>query len=498
MGDVMSASVHTACDAGIARSRPAADTAARGAPQPASEAPAHPRLVLATTILASSLAFVDGSVVNVGLPAIGRALGADAAALQWVVNAYLLPLSALLLLGGALGDRYGERRMLVAGVALFAAASAGCAWAPGLGWLLAARIAQGVGAALLMPNSLAILGSAFSGEARGRAVGAWAAAASVAGAAAPLLGGWLIDGAGWRWIFLINLPVAAGAIALALTVVRDAPPDAAPAPLDRGGAVLASLALGALTWGLTLVAGPAGASRTSLAMLGIGGLAAAAFVWLEARRGDRAMTPPGLFASRSFVGLSLLTFLLYGALGGLMVLLPYVLIQGAHYSATAAGAALLPFPLVIAVSAPLMGRLAGRIGGRLPLSLGPVVVAAGFLAALRIGPAADYWREVLPAILLISIGMAGAVAPLTTAVLASVDARHAGSASGFNSAVARTGGLVVTALLGAALAARGPALEEAFRVANVVAAGLALAAGACAWGLVEDRPAPDGTTGNRR
>ncbi|MGA0600268.1 MFS transporter [Caulobacter sp. KR2-114] len=472
----MTASAHAACDAAIARAR--AVTAA----------PKHPRLVLATTILASSLAFVDGSVVSVGLPAIGRALGADAADLQWVVNAYLLPLSALLLLGGALGDRYGERRMLIAGVAVFAVASAGCAWAPTLGWLLAARMLQGAGAALLMPNSLAILGAAFDGEARGQAVGAWAAAAAIAGAVAPLLGGWLIDGAGWRWIFLINLPVAAGAIALALAVVRDAAPGAATAPLDAGGAALASLALGALTWGLTLVSGPAGASGASLGLLALGALAGAGFVGLEARRGDRAMTPPALFASPSFIGLSLLTFLLYGALGGLMVLLPYVLIQAAHYSATAAGAALLPFPLVIAIASPPMGRLAGRIGGRLPLSIGPMVVAAGFLLGLRIGPQADYWREVLPAILLISIGMAGAVAPLTTAVLASVDARHAGSASGFNSAVARTGSLVVTALLGLALAAQGAALETAFRAAAVGGAALSLAAGACAWALVRDPP----------
>jgi EmrB/QacA subfamily drug resistance transporter len=461
-------SIQAACDAGIAQ-----------ASEP-STAPRHAAWVLTATILTSSLAFVDGAVVNVGLPAIGRDLHGGASDLQWVINAYLLPLSALLLLGGALGDRFGNRRVMVAGVALFAVTSAGCAVAPGLGWLLAARAAQGVGAALLMPTSLAILGGAFSGEARGRAVGTWAAAASVTGAIAPLLGGWLIDGAGWRWIFLINLPLAAVAAGLALAVVRDAPTVGTRSPLDVGGAVLASVSLGALTWALTLAAGPGGAGPMAGLLLVTGLAAAVGYVALEARKGDRAMTPPDLFASRGFVGLNLLTLLLYGALSGLMVLLPYLLIQSSGYSATAAGAALLPFPIVIAAASPAMGGLAGRTGPRLPLALGSVVVAIGFLLALRIAAGGSYWTQVLPAVLVISLGMAGAVAPLTTAVLASVDVRHTGSASGFNSAVARTGGLVATALLGLALAARGAALVSQFHVAVVACAVACLGAAACA------------------
>lgn len=473
----MTTSAHVACDVGIARaSGPSA-------------APRHAGLVLTATILTSSLAFVDGAVVNVGLPAIGRDLHGRAADLQWAINAYLLPLSALLLLGGALGDRFGERRVMVAGIAVFAAASAACAAAPGLGWLLAARAVQGVGAALLMPNSLAILGGAFSGEARGRAVGTWAAAASVTGAIAPLLGGWLIDGVGWRWIFLINLPMAAAAAGLAAAVVRDPPATtpASAAPLDISGAALGSTALGSLTWALTLAAGPGGPSVTAGALAATGLAAAAGYGAVEARKGDRAMTPPGLFASRSFVGLSLLTLLLYGALSGLMVLLPYLLIQSAGYSATAAGAALLPFPIVIAAASPAMGALAGRLGPRLPLAAGSAVTAVGFLLALRIGAGGSYWTEVLPAVLVVSLGMAGAVAPLTTAVLASVDARHTASASGFNSAVARTGGLVATALLGLALASTGPALVGQFHLAAIVCAAACLAAGACAALLVPGR-----------
>ncbi len=480
----MSSIAHIVCDAAGAGSRGSGRRTA------------HPRLVLATTILASSLAFIDGSVVNVGLPAIGASLHGGAADLQWVVNAYLLPLSALLLFGGAAGDRFGRRRLLVMGVALFALASAACAWAPSLAWLLAARGFQGIGAALLLPNSLAILGDAFEGEARGRAIGTWAAASAVAGAIGPVLGGWLIDTTGWRAIFLVNLPVAAGAIGLAMAVLRPAARDGEAPPLDLAGAVLATLGLGALTWGLTLGSGAAGWSAAAIAGVAVGTVLMAAFVWVEHRRGDRAMAPLAMFLSSSFVGLSLLTLLLYGALGALLVMIPYVLIQAAGYSGTAAGAALLPFPLLIAAISPLMGGVAGRFGSRAPLSLGPLVVAGGFLLAMRIGPGGSYWTAVLPAVLVIALGMAGAVAPLTTAVLASVDGRHTGSASGFNSAVARTGGLVATALLGAVLSARGPALIEGFRSAALVCALACLVASACAFLLIRTGPAKGPTPKN--
>jgi EmrB/QacA subfamily drug resistance transporter len=473
----MTSAAHPGCDAAVATA--VADHSG----------PAHPRLVLITTILASSLAMVDGSVVNVGLPAIGRTLHAASSDLQWVVNAYLLPLSALLLLGGGLGDRFGRRLLLIIGVALFAVSSAACALAPSIGWLLLARAVQGVASALLMPNSLAILGAAFTGRARGQAIGAWAATGSMTAALGPVLGGWLIDHVGWPSIFLINIPLAAGAIWLALAYVERERPAEKPAPLDLAGAVVATVALGALAWGLTVGSGRQGWT-TAAATGAIGGVALlAAFVWIEKRRGERAMMPLALFASRSFIGLSLLTLLLYGVLGGLLVLLPYVLIRAVGYSATAAGAALLPFPLIIAIASPFMGGVAGRFGARLPLGLGPIIVGAGLLLTLRIGEPGGYVATVLPAILVISIGMAAAVAPLTTAVLSSVDARHTGSASGFNSALARTGGLVATALLGAALAGQGLALIADFRKAAIAGALAAAAAGACAFIFVDGKPA---------
>jgi len=466
--------IHATCDAAVAGTISSRSKAQR------------PNLVLATTILASSLAFVDGSVVNVGLPAIGASLGARADTLQWIINAYLLPLSALLLLGGAMGDRFGRRMMLIAGIAIFALSSAFCALAMTPFWLLSGRAAQGIGAAILLPNSLAILGETFTGEARGRAIGTWAAMGAVVGAVGPVLGGWLIDAVGWRAIFLLNLPLAIAAIMLALIFVQEAQPSTKRLPLDALGGLLATLGLGALTWGLTIGSGRAGATEEAKIALVAGGASMAAFVWYEGVRRERAMMPLALFGSQSFVGLTLLTFFLYGALGGLLVLLPYTLITLAHYSATAAGAALLPFPLVIALASPLMGALAARIGPRWPLTIGPLLVAAGFVLMLRIDSNGDYWTVILPAVLVMSIGMAGAVAPLTTTVLASVDTAHTGSASGFNSAVARIGGLLATALLGIALDARGQELLVEAHAAAFAGAIIAIAASASAFTLVRE------------
>jgi len=434
--------------------------------------------VLATTILASSLAFIDGSVVNVGLSAIGNDFHASAGGLQWVVNAYLLPLGALLLLGGAAGDRFGRRRLLIAGTALFAVASVMCAAAPSMAWLLAGRGLQGIGSALLMPSSLAILGASFSGEAKGRAVGIWAAMSAAMAAIGPVLGGWLIDMAGWRAIFLINLPPALGAIALALRFVRDDPSDQDGVKLDLLGGALATLGLGGLTWGLTIGSGAGGWSPWALSLVAGGTLLLAAFVWIEKRRGERAMMPLALFGSKLFVGLTLLTLLLYGALGALVVLVPYVLIRALGFGATEAGLSLFPFAAVVALASPAMGALAGRIGARLPLSLGPLVVAGGFLLMLRMTPQAGYWSGVFPAILVIAIGMTGAVAPLTTAVLSAVDRAHTGSASGFNSAAARIAGMVATALLGGVLAGSGPALIAGFHATALVCAAACVAASA--------------------
>ncbi len=456
---------------------------AQAAPVVTGEAPAHPRLILATTVLASSLAFIDGSVVNVGLPAIGNSFPTHSISLSWIVSGYLLPLSALLLMGGAAGDRYGHRRLLLGGVGLFLAASLLCAAAPTLVWLLAGRVLQGVGAAMLMPTSLAILGSSFNGEARGKAIGTWAAAGAAAGAIGPLIGGWLIDLAGWRSMFLVNLPIAAGALYLGARYVEDLP-DTELRPMDWVGAALATVGLAALTWGLTLGSGAPGWSAPAVTGVAAGVAVLGAFLVVERRRGTAAMMPLRLFGSRSFAGLSALTFLLYGALGGLLVLLPYLLIDLKHYSATEAGAALLPMPLVIALTAPTMGRLAARIGPRLPLSIGPAVVAIGFLLALRIPGGGNYWTGPLPAMLIVSLGMAGAVAPLTTAVLASVEASHSGVASGLNSALARTGGLVATALASAVLVSHAEVLAATFRWAMVIGAVTAAAAGACAWAWV--------------
>lgn len=307
------------------------------------------------------------------------------------------------------------------------------------------------------------------------------------GAAGPVFGGWLIDTVGWRSIFLINVPFALGAIGLALAVVREAPKQANRQPLDIEGGVFATSALGALTWALTVESGPTGWTDAAIVSLVAGFGLLLALLWIEKRRGDDAMMPLALFASSNFIGLTLLTLLLYGALGGLVVLIPYVLIRAAAYSGTAAGAALLPFAVILALASPLLGGLSGRIGARIPLAVGSLMVAAGFLLVLRIGPEGKYCTEVFPAMVVIAFGMAGAVAPLTTAVLASVDARHTGSASGLNSAVARLGGLVATALLGGVLGAAGSRLMMEFHLAAVVGAVASLGAAAAALCFVTDR-----------
>jgi len=455
--------------------------AARAMPAHASR---HPRWILTATILASSLAFIDGSVVNVGLSAIGKTFHADASDLQWAINAYLLPLGALLLLGGAAGDRFGRARLLVVGTALFGVASTLCALAPSLVWFLTGRVVQGVGSALLMPNSLAILGTNFSGEARGRAIGVWASVGAVMGAAAPVLGGWLIDTVGWPAIFFINLPFAAGAIALAILFIHDPRPQKSSASLDWSGGLLATAGLGALTWGLTIGSGRAGWTQTAIFLAAGGIVLMLGFLLVERARRDDAMMPLALFRSSSFAGLTLLTFFLYGALGALLILVPYFLIQVGGYSGAEAGAALLPFAGVMALASPAFGTMAGKIGPRVPLLIGALLVAGGFLLLLRVQLHVDYWTEILPAILVIALGMAGAAAPLTVAVLGSVDSRHAGSASGLNSAVARTAGMMATALLGGILGTSGPALVSGFQVAALACALAAAGASASIFFLV--------------
>ena len=468
-------------------------TRARSGVTPLSSNPAHPRATLAATVLGSSLAFVDGSVVNVALSALGSDLHAGPSVLPWVITAYLLPLGALILLGGGLGDHYGRRRLFLIGLATFLLASILCAAAPSVAYLLAGRWLQGLGAALLMPNSLAILGSEFSGEARGRAIGTWAAAGALAGALGPVLGGWLVDSVGWRVIFLINVPLALGAGYLAWKYVRECTESRNPAPLDSTGAALATGALGLLTWSLTEASRTNGPSIMPWTAAIAGTALLGTFLWLEERLADRALMPLNMFAAPAFVGLTLLTFFLYGSLGGLLVLLPFFLIQIEHWSAVAAGAALVPVPVLIAAGSRLMGRVAGRYGGRLPLGVGSGLVAIGLSLYSRMGAAAvNYWSDVLPPTLLVALGMGACVAPLTTSVMASVDARHVGIASGFNSAVARIAGLIATALLGFVFARQGSTenFVVGFRTAALIGAGSAAAAAACALLLLPPGSAP--------
>jgi len=391
---------------------------------------------------------------------------------QWVVNAYLLPLSALLLLGGALGDHFGRKILLLTGTTIFAITSLVCALAPGLPILLAARAAQGVGAALLLPNSLALLNAAFRGEERGRAIGIWAAAGAASAAIAPLIGGWLVGNVGWPAIFYINIPLALGAILIAARFVGESR-EAGAGRTDYGGAVLATAGLGGLTYALTLWSATRTLTGQASITLAGGAVMIGGFLWVEHRRGRRAMMPLGLFANRCFSGLNLLTFLLYAAFGAAMLLIPYVLISSAGYSPVQAGLAMLPLPILMTAMSPTIGSLAARTGPKIPLTVGPMVVAMGMSLVLLVREDSSYWMGPFPMILVMALGMTIAVAPLTSSVLGSVEEQHVAMASGFNSAVARTGGLIATALLGAVLASEGKQMFAGFHFAMLVAAAAA-------------------------
>ena len=436
---------------------------------------ADPHWTLVACVLASSLSFVEGSVLSVALPAIRASYGAGAQEVQWVVNSYLLPLSALLLLGGALGDHFGRKRLLLIGTGIFAITSLVCALAPSLPILLAARAAQGIGAALLLPNSLALLNAAFSGEKRGRAVGIWAAAGAAAAAIAPLIGGWLVGSVGWPAIFYINLPLALGAILIAMRFVEESRESGA-GRTDYAGALLATAGLGGLTYALTLWSATRRFETAAAIALAFGAVTLAAFLWHEGRRGHRAMMPLDLFANRCFSGLNLLTFLLYGAFAAAMLLIPYVLITSGGYSPVQAGLAMLPLPILMTAISPTMGGVAARVGPRIPLTVGPLIVGAGMVLTMLIRPDRSYWAGTFPAMLVMALGMTIAVAPLTSSVLGSVEEKHVAMASGFNSAVARTGGLIATALLGAVLASSGTELFAGFHLAMFLSAAVAAAA----------------------
>lgn len=431
-------------------------------------------------VAASSLSFVDGSILNVALPAIRASTGAGAAEVQWVVNGYTLPLAALILLGGALGDHYGRRLWLVIGTALFGLASLVCALAGSLEMLLVGRVLQGIGAALLLPNSLTLLNGAFEGEARGHAIGTWAAAGAIAAAIAPMIGGWLVEHVGWPSIFYINLPLVVAAILVAQTRVEEVrEPDRA--RLDSVGAVLATLGLAAATYGLTLWSQEFALTPTASITLA-GGLALfLAFLFWEHRLGATAMVPLMLFKHYCFSSLNLMTFLLYGAFSGALLLIPYVLIEAGGYSPIEAGLSLLPFSILLGLASPLMGKLAVRLGPRIPLTIGPIVVGAGLILGTRIAQDQNYWTHAFPAILVMSIGMTLAVAPLTSTVLAAVEKHQTGMASGLNSAVARLGGLIAVALVGAVLVGGGEAMLEPFAQAMMVMGVVAALGGAASY-----------------
>jgi EmrB/QacA subfamily drug resistance transporter len=434
------------------------------------------RWVLAATVLGSGVAFLDGSVVNVALPAIGDDLGASLTGLQWTVNAYLVTLSALLLLGGSLGDRFGRRRMFVLGLGGFTVASALCGLAPSPGFLIAARALQGAGGALLVPGSLSIIAATFHPEDRGRAIGAWSGLAGVVSSIGPFLGGWLIDVVSWRLIFLINVPLAAIATAIAVRHVPETRAATAQ-PLDARGAALVTVALAGIAYA---VIERRGLASVAAAVVGLAALAA--FLVVE-RASTHPMLPLDAFRSRQFSGANLTTLAVYAGLGGALFLVVLRLQLSLGYSALEAGASLVPFTAIMLALSPAAGQVGQRLGARLPMTVGPIVAGAGILLLSGIAPGDGYLSGVLPGVVVFGLGMATTVAPLTAAVLAGVGDELTGVASGINNAVARLAGLLAVAALpplagiatGGDLAA---GLDAGFGTA------VRLAAGVCALGGV--------------
>ncbi|MBL1087497.1 MFS transporter [Streptomyces actinomycinicus] len=448
--------------------------------------------ILLTTVLGSSMALLDSTVVNVALPRIGRDLDASLAALQWTVNAYMVTLAGLILLGGSLGDRYGRRRIFVLGVVWFAAASLLCGLAPTPGVLIAARAFQGVGGALLTPGSLALIQASFHPDDRSRAVGLWSGFGGIGAAVGPFVGGWLVDGPGWRWVFLLNVPLALLCVPVALRHVPESSDSRAHGRFDVLGAASGALALALLTYALI----EAGGSALPVATAAAAGVAAAVgFVHVEKHHPD-PMLPPGIFASRQFTAVNLVTLTVYAAFSGFFFLTALQLQVVAGYSALQAGTALLPTTALMLLFSARSGALADRTGPRLPLTVGPLLCAAAMLLMLRVGPHANYLTDVLPAVLVMGAGLVTVVAPLTATVLASVDTAQAGLASGINNAAARAAGLVAVAAL-PLLAGMGPeayrsatAFDASFDRAMPICAGVLVVGSVLAFTLVR-RPPPN-------
>jgi EmrB/QacA subfamily drug resistance transporter len=445
------------------------------------------RWLVLVTVLASGMAFLDATAVNVALPSIGRELGSTLSGLQWTVTAYTLTLAALILLGGALGDRFGRRRVFLIGVAWFATASLVCGLAQTTGQLVVARAVQGVGGALLTPGSLALIQSSFRPGDRARAIGLWSALAGIAGLIGPFLGGLLVDAASWRLVFLLNVPLAV-VVLVAGRHVPESRDEEAQGRFDVAGAVLGAVALGGITY--ALITGGESLARADVAVSAAVGVAAAVAFVLRERRTAHPMLPPRLFADRQFTGANVATLAIYGALGGGSLFLILQLQTVLGYPAATAGAAMLPSILLITLLSPRAGALATRIGPRLPMTIGPLITSAGALWLTGVNGSAPYWIEVLPGSLLQGLGMATTVAPLTATVLGAAPDTLAGIASGVNNAVARAGQLLAVAALPVAVGLSGTdytnpaAFTSGFRIAMLICAALFALGGAVSWATI--------------